>query len=180
MQVQPLLFIRVLIWCLMSQTETVLSQDRATWHAEEWQGGYQSEYPLLYTWANGYVGVSVFAFSSVAAATWTREHLSLYPERWTDRTSWCKAAGCRAGHSGDVTERNLTILGFVLFFFFFLKKLTSEMVPVHFLMETCIFLVYLFPLCDVVISDIVKHPSLYIVCTAPLSAGMCRVSSLAL
>lgn len=71
-----------------------------------------------------------FAFSSVAAATWTREHLSLYPEHWTDRTSWCKAAGCRAEHSGDVTERNLTTLGFVLFFF--LKKLTSETVPVHF------------------------------------------------
>lgn len=49
MRVQPLLFIRILILCLMSQTETVLSQDRATWHAEEWQGGYRSEYPLLYT-----------------------------------------------------------------------------------------------------------------------------------
>lgn len=83
-----------------------------------------------------------FAFSSVAAATWTREHLSLYPERWTDRTSWCKAAGCRAEHSGDVTERHLTILGFVLIFF--LRNLLRKRFQSIFLMETCIFLVYFF------------------------------------
>lgn len=140
--------------------------------------GIRANILLLYTWANGYVGVSVFCLFISRGGymnSGTSQSLSGALNR---QNQLMQGGGMQGGAFGRRYWAPPHHFGLCTYFFF--KKLTSETVPVHFLMETCIFLVYFVPLCDVVISDIVKHPSLYIVCTAPLSAGMCHVSSLAL
>lgn len=110
-------------WCfaLLFQVETVPSQARATWHEEEWQGEYGSEYQLDLSFifvilsslgqsASPLLIKTVLIIVSVfpaAAATWTQEHLSPSLELSTDRTSWCRVAGCRVELLVDVIDRSV-------------------------------------------------------------------------
>lgn len=146
------------------------------------------------TWRNGRVGTreyrlffvylfkenakTSFCFSHFYQSGRLHEHGNISVSVWSsEQTEPTDARQRDAGRSVRPTLLNSTwsflLCTFCLFFYFFKKKFLQKWLQSSFdgyLYFSGVIFFFLSPMCNIVILNIVKHHSLYIVCTAQLSA----------
>lgn len=111
------------------QTETVLFQDRATWHVEEWPGRYQREGAVLFLfiYLKSLRCLIVFFFSLLHQSGRLHEHGNISVSVWSSEQTEPADAGQRdAGRSVRPTLLNSSSCSFLLstVFFFFFKEIS--------------------------------------------------------
>lgn len=111
------------------QTETVLSQDRATWHAEEWPSRYQRKWRFffLFIYLKSWQCLIVFFFSRLPQSGRLHEHGNVSVSVWSSEQTEPADAGQRdAGRSVRPALLNCSAWSFLLstVFCFFFKEIS--------------------------------------------------------
>lgn len=175
-------------WChaVLLQIEMVPSQDKATLHVEEWQGGCHRELdlrpdfcnPIWERWFQHYLLFQhrwkCFFLSPGVEATWTREHLSLSLELSTGRTSWCRAVGCRPELLVGVIELSFVMKAILVLYMFL--KINSVWMQVQSNLDGDLHFSGGFSCFACVISCLYTFSSNHLVCTAQLSTHRTMLS----